>query len=49
MVLLLQGSRFLQSDEAIALDDLAFDVTTWTLWKQHHPHTTIYAGDLQSN
>jgi hypothetical protein len=49
MLLLFEGTRYLQNDEAIPLDDLCFEVTTWTQWEQHHPQTTIYAGDLQSN
>jgi hypothetical protein len=44
MLLLYEGQRYVQEDEAIPLHDVAFTVTSWGQWKKSHPSSLVYTG-----
>jgi hypothetical protein len=44
MLLLYEGQRYEQSDDAIPLQDVSFTVTSWGQWKNEHTLTLVYTG-----
>ena len=44
MQLIVNGTRFAQNDSSLPLKDVAYEVTTWGVWKQAHPDSLVYTG-----
>ncbi|MBC7852965.1 MAG: DUF3179 domain-containing protein [Pirellulaceae bacterium] len=46
LALLIDGRRYSQGSEKIPLQEVDFVQTTWKEWRQEHPQSKIYLGDV---
>ena len=44
LLLHIEGSRLPQQSNAIPLEDVPFELTTWKEWREEHPQTDVYIG-----